>query len=178
MSRYSLHAIGADRPGIVASVTGVLADAGCNIEDSRMAILRGQFAIMLIVEAPRALALSDLDEAFRPVQEALDLLVAVRPLVDEAEPVELGETVAVSVHGADHPGIVSAVAKAIADLGGNIVDLSTHRLEDEQGAAYVLLLSVEMRGDCSEEGLRTTLTDVADRLGVTAVVHASSSELL
>jgi len=38
--RLALSAIGADRPGIVAAVTGALVDSGCNLEDTTMAILR------------------------------------------------------------------------------------------------------------------------------------------
>ena len=41
MSRFSVAAIGADRPGIVAAVTGVLVQRDCNIEDTAMAILGG-----------------------------------------------------------------------------------------------------------------------------------------
>ena len=47
--RLAVTAIGADRPGIVAAVTGVLTDHGGNIEDSTMSILGGHFAMMLVV---------------------------------------------------------------------------------------------------------------------------------
>ena len=42
----------ADRPGIVAGVSGALLRHGANIEDSRMAILGGHFTMMLIVSTP------------------------------------------------------------------------------------------------------------------------------
>jgi glycine cleavage system transcriptional repressor len=167
MVRYSLHAIGNDRPGIVAAVTGVLADVGCNLEDSRMSILHGQFAVMLVVET-----------AFGRVKRDLDLLVVLRQLPEQTLHVELGETVAVAVHGADRPGIVSSVAQRIADLGGNIVDLSTHKIEEGEQASYVLLVSVTTGESCSEENLRVQLNEVAKDLGVTCVVHAGSNELL
>src|SRR6266481_3460631 len=49
----AVTAVGADRPGIVAAVSRVLYDIGGNIEDSRMAILGGHFAMVLIVALPQ-----------------------------------------------------------------------------------------------------------------------------
>ncbi|HVB01378.1 MAG TPA: ACT domain-containing protein [Acidimicrobiales bacterium] len=177
MPRFSLHAIGTDRPGIVAGVTGVLAKAGCNLEDSRMAILHGQFAIMLIVEAPLLLSLEQLEESFREVQEKLDLLIVLRLLPEHPTTKEPGDTIAVSVHGADRPGIVSLIATRVAELGGNIIDLATHRMEEHDGASYVLLLSIETSPACTEEILSRELDIVARQLGVSCVVHAGGNEL-
>jgi predicted amino acid-binding ACT domain protein len=49
MLRFAVSVFGRDRPGIVAAVTRVLADAGCNLEDTSMTILRGHFAMMLVI---------------------------------------------------------------------------------------------------------------------------------
>ena len=55
---FVLSLTGRDRPGIVSAVTGVLLDHALNLEDAEMAILRGHFAVMLVLAAP-----ADLDEA-------------------------------------------------------------------------------------------------------------------
>ena len=52
MPELAVTAIGRDRPGIVASVTGALLDLGGNVEDSQMSILGGHFAVMLLVAVP------------------------------------------------------------------------------------------------------------------------------
>ena len=54
-------------------------------------------------------------------------MIAVKPLSDpdngEGEgDGEESESLTISVHGADRPGIVKAVAGALADKGGNVVD--------------------------------------------------------
>ena len=51
MAHFAVIAIGADRPGIVAALTGALFEAGGNLEDVSSSILRGHFAIMLVVDA-------------------------------------------------------------------------------------------------------------------------------
>ena len=48
----SVTAIGHDRPGIVAAITGALLEMDGNVDDSQMSILHGQFAVMLIVSVP------------------------------------------------------------------------------------------------------------------------------
>lgn len=142
-----------------------------------MAILQGQFAIMLVVEAPGHISIEKLEASFEEVQSRLDLLIVIRQLPETHESAEAEETYAVSVHGADRPGIVSLVTSRIAELGGNIVDLTTHRLGDAEEASYVLLLSVETTGSCTEEDLRKALDEVATRLGVTCVIHAAGNDL-
>ena len=52
MARFAVSVFGRDRPGTVAAVTRVLADARCNLEDTSMTILRGHFAMMLVVAGP------------------------------------------------------------------------------------------------------------------------------
>ncbi len=42
-------AIGQDHPGIVRSFTKTITEHDCNIEDSRMSILGGEFAMILLL---------------------------------------------------------------------------------------------------------------------------------
>ena len=66
MSQLVITAVGSDRPGLVDAFTGFLHDAGANIADSRMINLRGQFAILILVEA-------DSDDVIRRIaNEAVD----------------------------------------------------------------------------------------------------------
>ena len=44
-----LTAVGPDRPGLVNALASLIRDAGANIEDSRMAILGGEFAVILLI---------------------------------------------------------------------------------------------------------------------------------
>ena len=48
MAQLAISVVGPDRPGIIADLTGALAGAGANLEDSTMTLLRGHFAMMLI----------------------------------------------------------------------------------------------------------------------------------
>ena len=73
MRHFALLAIGRDRPGIVAAVSGVLFEHNGNVEDSQMAILRGHFAMALVVSVPETTEVERLRESLEPVREQLDL---------------------------------------------------------------------------------------------------------
>jgi glycine cleavage system transcriptional repressor len=131
-----LTAIGRDRPGIVARIARALLEHGLNIEDSQMRILGGRFAMMLLLrgEPDEQRLVKDLLAAGREL--GLDYIY-VHP-IGEAETEAPEATHVLSVYGGDHPGIVAAVAAALAELGVNITDLQT-RLA---GEVYVMLLEL------------------------------------
>ena len=69
MPLFAVLAVGTDRPGIVAAVTGALAEAGANLDDTSMSILHGHFAIAMVVAGPASL---DVAAALAPVAERHD----------------------------------------------------------------------------------------------------------
>jgi predicted amino acid-binding ACT domain protein len=106
MSRFAVSVFGRDRPGIVAAVTRVLADAGCNLEDTSMTILRGHFAMMLVVTGPAQPGAADLEADLAPVADRLQLQVSVRAVTDEVTAADGGGArYAAAVYGADRPGL-------------------------------------------------------------------------
>ena len=133
MARFAISVFGRDRPGIVAAVTRALADAGCNLEDTSMTILRGHFAMMLVVAGGAAAGPQALDARLAPVAERLDLQVSTRPLDDQVTGLaEGGERWSAAVYGADRPGLVASVSEALAARGVNIVDLQTRVIGEPQ----------------------------------------------
>ncbi len=182
MPRVVVTALGADRPGIVAAVTAVLVERGCNLEDSSMTILGGQFAMMLVVDVPGGVGAAELESALGEPAAALDLLVAVRPVVEPdagaPDPFAGGEPWTVSVYGADHPGIVHGVAELLAGEGVNICDLSTRVIGDPDRPVYAMVLEVSLPPGMDPAGLGRRLGEAAARLGVDASLHASDADIL
>lgn len=116
-----LTLVGADRPGIVASVTQALFAAGCELAEASMMRLGGNFAIMLRVAHPPA---ADVQKILAPVIGSMGLHLHLdEDVVAEAHHVE--PDVHISVYGADRAGIVAQVTGALAQAGLNILDLET-----------------------------------------------------
>ncbi|HEX2047492.1 MAG TPA: ACT domain-containing protein [Acidimicrobiales bacterium] len=177
MTHFAVAAVGADRPGIVAAVTRAFVDHGCNLEDSSMTILRGQFAMMLVVDAPEGVGAPELEQALAAPAAELDLVVTVRPAA-EAEPPPPDSSWRVSVHGADRPGIVHGVTSLLAERSVNIVDLSTRVVGAPGNALYTMVLEVTLPPGSDPTGLARDLEAKAAELGITCRLHPSEADIL
>jgi glycine cleavage system transcriptional repressor len=174
----AVSALGADRPGIVAAVTGVLVEQGCNLEDTSMTILRGHFAMMLVVDAPAGYDAPGLEEALAGRASRFDLVVSVRPMDDEVPSSPDGDRWTVSVYGADRPGIVHRVTSALADRGINIVDLSTRVIGDASRPVYAMLLDVTMPAGVDGGAVQDALRALGHELGIECSMHLSEADIL
>jgi len=178
MGHLAISAIGADRPGIVAAVSAVLVDRGCNLEDTSMSILRGHFAMMLVVSAPEGTGADDLEEALAPTAGSLELVVAVRPIDDAVPQTAPGADWTVSVYGADRPGIVHRVTSLLAGEGVNIVDLTTRMIGDEDRPVYVMFLDVTVPDGTDPTMLTGRLDTLAAELGVKCTALPADADIL
>ena len=179
MASYAITSIGVDRPGIVAAVTRVLLDLGCNLEDTAMSILRGQFAMVMVVAAPGASTAADLERAIVEGTAGFDLVTAVREVHDAASADEVtdGSPYTVVVYGPDHPGIVHVVASTLAGLGVNITDVTT-RVSGAGGALYSMVMEVVLPSGVAAGDVESALDAVASREGLTIRLNAADADLL
>ena len=166
--------IGNDRPGIVAGVTKVLFDAGCNLEDVSSTILRGHFSMVLVVRTAEGVDAPALEEGLAPVAAELNLVVAARP-VEESDVDVPPATHMVSVYGADQPGIVFRVAEALARHGINITDLTSRVIGPDDAPVYALMLEVNAPDPSS---LESDLASLREELSVDVSVHALDTDVL
>jgi glycine cleavage system transcriptional repressor len=171
----AVTAIGTDRPGIVAAVTGALVAHGCNLEDTSMSILRGQFAMVLVVAAPDGLDAGTLEEGL--AEAAPDLVVSVRVLPPSAAATDDGDRWTVVVYGADHPGIVHGITQVLADAGVNIVDLTT-RVTGDPKPIYAMVMEVALPAGLGGDQLDRRLAAASAELGVECTLHPSEADIL
>lgn len=172
---FAVTAIGRDRPGIVAAITGSLLEAGGNVDDSQVSVLHGHFAMMLIVSLPVGDAA---DPAITALRETLDRVcgefdlggVTVSPVsvLDRG----VGASHLLTVYGADRPGIVHDTARLLASLDISITDLRTRRTGSVESPLYTLMAEVAVPA-----GAEARLADELDRLGRDDRVETRLSEI-
>ena len=114
--------IGQDRPGLVDSVAGLVAEHGGNWLESRMSRLGGQFAGILRVEVPgenEPALVAGLKKL-----ESRGLTVVVHP--DQPKvPAAAARQSVLEIVGQDRPGIVREISHALASFGVNVEELET-----------------------------------------------------
>lgn len=174
MRHFALSAVGRDRPGIVAAMSEVLLKHSANIEDSQMTILRGHFAMMLVVAMPgdadAALVREDLAAAAARLELEAVAFSALEEVDPDAEPVP---SHIVTVYGVDHPGIVYAVASALAEREIDITDLTTRIVGEREEPIYALMMEVAVPP--YEE---ISLDEVAREQGVEVTVRPLETDAL
>ena len=175
---FAVYTLGADRPGIVAAVTGPLAELRCNLEDSSSTILRGQFAMMLIVATPEGVAARDIEQALSEPASEYGLVVSVRQVDERVPPPARGDAWNVSLYGADRSGIVHRVASLFAERGVNIVDLATRLIGDPARPTYVMVLEVIVPPEVDPDELAQALERLGDELSVECRLHPSDADIL
>ena len=131
MTHVALTAVGTDRPGIVAALAGAVYDLGCNIEDADSTVLRGVFAVTLVVAVPAELDGPGLERAAGSALGPLGATVSVRAIAADPGP-PAHATHRMRAHGADRPGIVALLSRLLADRGVNMTSFSSHASDDDE----------------------------------------------
>jgi glycine cleavage system regulatory protein len=114
--------IGPDRPGLVESVAGLVAEHGGNWLESRMSRLGGQFAGILRVEVPAEKEPSLVGGLKQLDSRGLTVVVHPDQLKPSATPAS--ESL-LEIVGQDRPGIVREISHALASFGVNVEELQT-----------------------------------------------------
>ena len=141
MRQLIVNAIGADRPGIVGRFAGCLHSAGANVLDSRMVNLRGQFAIISLIEAP--------EDGIRIIRQTLPGLaeeLGLQLTLTEGHPpasAVAGLPFRIKTYSLDQPGIVHRVSDVLREFGVNIEELSA--TQESAPFAGMPLFLMEMR---------------------------------
>lgn len=118
-----LTAVGPDRPGLVNELSSLIREAGANIEDSRMAVLGGEFAVILLISGPPGAI-----ERAKEIGMNAEGRLGLRCVLKETSPAQpSGDYLLyrIEVTGADRPGIVEAVTAILARRGINVASLES-----------------------------------------------------
>ena len=169
MSHLVIFAVGRDRPGIVAGVSRVLYQLGCNIEDSSMTILKNQFAMILIIEPGAGVDRDSLQEKLKEVGRELGLKITVNEVEDQeldTSKWDQAQRCILTVFGADKIGIVYKVSNIIAERGINIANVKTKVIKREEGNIYAMILEIDVPPTTDMDEFKEALQKTAKELEV------------
>ena len=118
-----LTATGPDQMGLVEKLSAFISRRGCNIEDSKMAVFCGEFAVIVLISGESA-NLARLASDYREIEKETGLSIAVKtPSARKAPASFLPYKLTASC--LDHPGIVYHISGLLRSLGVNIESMET-----------------------------------------------------
>lgn len=168
---FALSAIGGDRPGIVADLTGLIYECDCNLEDTSMTILGSEFAVLLLLTGEGADTAERLAAACKRLEWEKRLTVFFRPL--EGEPAPYGSDREVAPYtlqavGVDKAGIVAKISRCLSDHRINIRRMQSHsRPQPETGTPmYTMNIRMDVPVSLDEKALRDRLEAIARELHI------------
>lgn len=184
--RFILTVVGKDHPGIIAGIASTLYEYECDIQELNQTVLSDEFAMILLLQPTREIDIRELNGSLDECCEALEVTHTLRPatLASDTPPDEdqcIGSSssidkMIITVIGADRIGIVAGVTKVLADMGINIIELTTapsYMIHDEPQYTMIALVEVD---DCVDMPvLRGNLEDCAQSLSVE--INVQSQEI-
>ncbi len=97
-----ITALGTDRPGIVNAITRHVSSCGCNIEDSRLAMLGEEFTFIMLLSGSWN-AIAQIESTLPPKGGELDLLIVMkRTSAHQRQPMPTTVWVKVAVNDSAH----------------------------------------------------------------------------
>jgi glycine cleavage system transcriptional repressor len=165
--RTVLTAIGEDRPGLVEEVSEFVLARGGSIEDSRMANLHGQFAIVMLVAGT--------EEAIERITADLDRLNEQTAIHARATRVsDVGSAAArrlpyrLTGRALDQAGLVHHVANVLRGLEVNIesMDTTLEAAPITGAPVFAMDLVIAVPGETPVRKLREEIARVCDALNI------------
>ena len=163
-----ISALGSDRPGIVQSLAGAVLKRDGNILDSRMTVLGGEFAVLMLVSGS-ADTIETLEQDRAQLETELELTVIMkRTRMREAG--GSGLPYLAEVVAMDHPGIVHDIANFFSGRGINIDELNTGTYSAPHTGTpmFSLHLTLNVPGKESVAKLRDAFLDFCEERNLDA----------
>jgi len=166
-----ITAVGNDHPGIVNDLTKHILDSGCNISDSRMTILGGEFAVILMLSGNWN-SIAKLETVLPKAAESLGLNITCKR-TDARSPQSNLISYHVEALAIDQPGIVHKVSDFFSSRSINIESLNS----DSYNAAHTgtpmfsLNMTINIPADQSIAQLREQFLDYCDELNMDGMME-------
>ncbi|OSN11857.1 glycine cleavage system transcriptional repressor [Lonsdalea iberica] len=116
-----ITALGADRNGIVNTITRHVSSSGCNIEDSRLAMLGKEFTFIMLLSGSWN-AIARIESTLPIIGAELELLIVMKRTESHARP-PMPATVWIKVEVVDSPHIIERFTDLLDSHRMNIAEL-------------------------------------------------------
>jgi glycine cleavage system transcriptional repressor len=152
-----LTAVGADRVGLVEAISAFISRRGCNIEDSKMAVFCGEFAVIVLISGETA-SLARIATEYHEIEKDTGLTISVKtPSVRKTSESFLPYKLTASCM--DHPGIVYHISGLLRSLGVNIESMETKTYSAPVSGTPLFLLEADLAVPA-----RANINEVRERL--------------
>jgi len=162
--------LGLDRPGILSIVAQTVAEAGCNILDSRQAIMGKDFSLTMIIEGGQT-AITKAEIMLPMLCQEHDLLSILKRTSEHCKQ-NIEHLFSLEFSGVDSLGIVKAVTALFAQFEVSVTALRQQTFVDKKTGANMMQCKMMLSAPAqvSYSALHKALNDRLDTLGLSGTL--------
>jgi glycine cleavage system transcriptional repressor len=166
-----ISALGEDRPSLVNELTRVILECDCSIADSRMTILGGEFAAILMIQGNWN-TLAKLEVQLKKLEHPLAMTITAKR-TELRKPRSNVLPYAVEVIAMDQPGIVHSLANFFSSRGITIEELVTRGYNAPHTGTpmFSVNMAIGIPATMHIAMLREEFMDFCDELNLDAVME-------
>lgn len=167
-----ISALGNDKSGIVNELSKAILNQGGNISESRMTVLGGEFAMMLLVTGSQE-SIDNIISKLEDTGISLNLtLIAKETEIQESKNKRLPYQV--TVVSMDHPGIVHNISDFLSSHKLNIEEIETNTYPAAHTGTpmFSLEMTISVPADSSVKTLREEFITFCDDLNLDASLES------
>ena len=170
-----LSAVGSDRPGVVKDLSKAILECGGNIEESRMAALGAEFAVLMLISGNWH-TLTKLEKALDELKGKDELSITIKKTGErpaQADCIPYG----VDVICLDQPGIVYHLSEFFAVRDIEIADVATRRYAAAHTGApmFSVQMTVNIPGSVPIAQLRDEFLDLCEQYNLDSILEPVKS---
>jgi glycine cleavage system transcriptional repressor len=168
MKKVVISVLGQDRPGIIAAVSGILFEQGCNIENVDQTILQSEFSGIFIAGIPVEKDPEILHHKLIDGLKSMAMNVFIKPLDHRQPKLEFGESepFVLTTRGPDRKGLVASITRVIADHGVNVTHLQAVFRGTDNPSDNIMIYEVDVPDEVDQKELQADLRRTAAKLGL------------
>jgi glycine cleavage system transcriptional repressor len=166
-----ISAVGNNRSGLVHQFSKAIKDCGGNIVDSRMTVLGGEFAMVMLLSGTWD-AIAKIENVLPRMEENLGLTI-ISKRTEARKRTASFMPYAVEVVSIDHPGIVHDIAQFFSSREINIEDMYTgsYAAAHTGTPMFSLHMTISVPTNTSIAALRGEFMDFCDQLNLDAIME-------
>ena len=166
-----INAIANNRTGFVNDLTRIVAESGCNIEDSRMLVLGETFAVIMLTSG-KWNAAAKLETQLETLAGESGAAIRAKRTTQAAAPDHL-LPYSIDVVAMDQPGIVHRFTRFFAQRAIPVQELMTHRYSAAHTATPMVSVHINVGIPAATHlaALRDEFLDFCDQLNVDAIME-------
>lgn len=167
--RFILTAFAQDRIGIVADITKIIYDNGCNLEDTEMTQLENEFVMMLLFNGKDSDILEPISRECRRLEKEKGISAYVRELEKETpKPAAKCVKHTILAEGIDHAGIIYKISVFLAKKGINIIRLESRLSPSPKSGTdfYTVKIETGIPGGVNLENLEHELSELGHEIEI------------